>query len=161
MVHVRTERSTAAKVDQMADSGEFLGEDTDTFWIKDEKLGVLGCVRIEDLSDDTPMFDLRMATEFRGRGLGVASLCAVTDHVFATLNVDRFEGCTRSDNIAMRSTFIRAGWSKEAHYRRAWVVQGEAPKDAVAILREEWALGISVEVPWYDLPPVPPKSRND
>lgn len=70
------------------------------------------------------------------------------------MDVDRFEGHTRDDNIAMRSTFIRAGWSKEAHYRRAWPVSGQRPRDSIAyaILREEWNSGTSVDVRWHDFP---------
>lgn len=128
--------------------------DSSSHWLRHEELGVLGYVRLEDLADDTPVFDLRLATEFRGRGLGVACLQAVTDHVFMTMVVDRFEGHTRDDNIAMRSTFTRAGWSKEANYRRAWPVSGQMPRDSVAyaILREEWKSEATVDVHWHDLP---------
>lgn len=152
--HVRPEQWTVAKVEELIESGAFRSDDNESFWLRHEELGVLGCVRLEDLADDTPVFDLRLATEFRGRGLGAACLQAVTDHVFMTMDVDRFEGHTRDDNIAMRSIFTRAGWSKEAHYRRAWPVSGHTPRDSVAyaILREEWKSEASVDVHWHDLP---------
>lgn len=152
--HVRPAPWTADKVVEMIGTGAFSNDDNDSFWIFDDDLGVVGYVRIEDLNDDTPMFDLRLSTEFRGRGLGVACLSAVTDHVFETKDVKRFEGHTRADNIAMRSVFLRAGWSKEAHYRRAWPVAGHTPQDSVAyaILREEWESGVSVDVNWHDFP---------
>ncbi|NJC57830.1 GNAT family N-acetyltransferase [Brevibacterium marinum] len=161
--HVRSEQWPVSQVEEMIDSGAFRSDDNDTFWLHDDNLGTLGCVRLEDLADDTPVFDLRLATEYRGRGLGASCLRAVTDHVFATMNVDRFEGHTRDDNIAMRSTFLRAGWSKEAHYRRAWPVPGQTPKDSVAyaILREEWKFGASVDVHWHDLPMFPPQIEED
>ncbi|MGO2985253.1 MAG: GNAT family N-acetyltransferase [Brevibacterium aurantiacum] len=152
--HVRPEQWTVAKVEELIESGAFRSDDNESFWLRHEELGVLGCVRLEDLADDTPVFDLRLSTEFRGRGLGVACLSAVTDHVFETKDVKRFEGHTRADNIAMRSVFLRAGWSKEAHYRRAWPVAGHTPQDSVAyaILREEWESGVSVDVNWHDFP---------
>ncbi|WP_231446897.1 GNAT family N-acetyltransferase [Brevibacterium zhoupengii] len=152
--HVQSAPWTVDKVADMIASGAFRNDDNDSFWIHDDDLGVIGCVRLEDLTDDTPMLDLRLATEFRGRGLGVACLNAVTDHLFETQDVERFEGHTRADNIAMRSVFLRAGWSKEAHYRRAWPAEGHRTQDSVAyaILREEWASGVSVDVHWHDFP---------
>ncbi|MCF2571985.1 GNAT family N-acetyltransferase [Brevibacterium sp. UCMA 11754] len=101
--HVRPERWTAAGVEERIESGAFRSDDYDTFWLQHEQLGNLGIVRLEDLTEDTPMFDLRLATERRGQGLGTECLRTVTDHVFMTMDVDRFEGNTRDDNIAMRA----------------------------------------------------------
>ncbi len=161
--HVHAEPWTVAKAVEVIGSGVLRNQENEAFWLRHDTLGVIGYVRLEDLTDDTPMFDLRLGKEFRGRGLGIACLRAVTDHVFTTLNVDRFEGHTRDDNIAMRSTFVRAGWSKEAHYRRAWPVRGQAPRDSVAyaILREEWESGSSVDVHWHDLPMFTPHVEED
>ena len=163
LFHVRPQQWTVAGVEERIESGAFRSDDTDTFWLHHEQLGNLGIVRFEDLTDDAPMFDLRLATELRGRGLGAACLRAVTDHVFMTMDVDRFEGNTRDDNIAMRSTFIRAGWSKEAHYRRAWPVSGQTPRDSVAyaILREEWKSRATIDVHWHDLPNFAPQVEED
>ena len=161
--HVHSEQWTVAKVEELIDSGAFRNAENEAFWLRHDTLGVIGYVRLEDLADDTPMFDLRLASEFRGRGLGVGCLRAVTDHVFMTMDVDRFEGHTRDDNVAMRSTLIRAGWSKEAHYRRAWPVKGQMSRDSVAyaILREEWKSGSSVDVHWHDLPMFTPQVGED
>lgn len=161
--HVHSEQWTVAKVEKLIDSGAFRNAENEAFWLRHDTLGVIGYVRLEDLADDTPMFDLRLASEFRGRGLGVGCLRAVTDHVFMTMDVDRFEGHTRDDNVAMRSTLIRAGWSKEAHYRRAWPVKGQMSRDSVAyaILREEWKSGSSVDVHWHDLPMFTPQVGED
>lgn len=161
--HVHAEPWTVARAVEVIGSGALHNDENEAFWLRHDILGVVGYVRLEDLADDTPMFDLRLGEEFRGRGLGVACLRAVTDHVFITLNVYRFEGHTRDDNIAMRSTFIRAGWSKEAHYRRAWPVSGQKPRDSVAyaILREEWESGSSVDVHWHDRPMFTPQVEKD
>lgn len=156
-------RRSVAEVDELISSGAFRSDEDDTYWIQHDGLGRIGYVRLEDFSDETPMFDLRLATEFRGRGLGLECLQAVTDHVFTRLDVDRFEGQTRDDNIAMRSTFIRAGWSKEAHYRRSWPVSGQDPRDSVAyaILRSEWESGVSLGVQWHDLPVFDPEAHEE
>lgn len=83
--------------------------------------------------------------------------------MFTTLDVDRFEGQTRDDNIAMRTTFVRAGWSKEAHYRRAWPTPGQKPRDSIAyaILRAEWESGASLGMHWHDLPVFSPQVEKD
>lgn len=128
------------------------------YWLVDDQLGRIGIARLEDLdeevsADETPMFDLRLAEEFRGRGFGQQALQALTSHVFNTLPVRRFEGCTRVDNLPMRHTFLACGWVKEAHYREAWPVPGRDPVDAVnySILRRDWANGTTTPVCFDDL----------
>lgn len=60
------------------------------------------------------MFDLRLAGAWRGQGLAAQVLRAAADRVFTTwANVNRFEGQTREDNLAMRHVFVRAGWVQE------------------------------------------------
>lgn len=70
---------------------------------------------------------------------------------------------TRADNLAMRSIFFRTGWTKEAHYRRAWPVEGREPQDTVvyAILREEWESVVSQGLQCHDWPPLPPGHYED
>lgn len=152
--HVGTRR-TREQVDAAIDDGAFHDEDHDTFWIDHDEYGRLGVVRLEDLSDGAPLFDLRLATEFRGRGLGEEVLRTVTRHVFTTLpDVDRFEGQTREDNVAMRVLMRRCGFVKEAHYREAWPVEGGASLASVAyaILRRDWETGTITPLVWDDLP---------
>ncbi|HAN85469.1 MAG TPA: N-acetyltransferase, partial [Micrococcus luteus] len=61
-----------------------------------------------------------------------------------------FEGQTREDNSPMLRTFQRAGWVKEAHYRRGWPVEGGEPVASVAyaMLRQDWENGTTTPVPW-------------
>jgi len=133
-----------------------------TLWIvsDDRRLGVL---RLDDISDNAPLFDIRLAEEVRGRGIGQAALRVATQLVFTDYpKVERFEGQTREDNIAMRRVFERNGWTKEAHYRRAWPVPGGAPVASIAyaILRREWQTGDRVPLVWNDLPTRPePRTR--
>lgn len=159
-------RRTAAQVEAAIADGAYRDEDNDSYWVEladtagtgapvDTALRRIGFLRFEDLTDETPVFDLRLATEFRGRGLGVEVLRAATDHVFRTMpHVRRFEGQTRDDNVAMRTVMRRAGWVKEAHYREGWPVPGGEPRASVAyaILRRDWDSGTTTPVPWDDEP---------
>lgn len=67
----------------------------------------------------------------------------------------RFEGQTREDNIAMRKTFVRAGFVKEAHYRMGWPTSDGRYLASVAytILRQDWANNTVTTFDWDDLAP--------
>lgn len=67
-------------------------------------------------------------------------------------DVNRFEGQTREDNTAMRKTFLRCGWLKEAHYREGWPVDGGKPVASVAysIIRHDWETGQTTTFMWED-----------
>ena len=144
--HVRSGPWTCVQVEDHMEAGEFCSDDTAAYWLDDDVMGRAGYLRFEDLHDDTAMFDLRLGREFRGRGLGAESLRAAADLLFTTTAASRFEGQTRDDNAAMRAVFERAGWTKEAHYRRAWPTADGHARDTVgyAILREEWEHGTAV-----------------
>lgn len=150
--HVGIRRSRE-DVEEAINDGAYDDEDNTSYWINHDELGRIGYLRLEDLTDPTPLFDLRLAEEFRGRGLAVEVLRAATDFVFTTMpNVNRFEGQTSEDNLPMRRTFLRAGWVKEAHYRQRWPVEGGPPVASVAyaILRDDWQNGTTTPVPWDD-----------
>ena len=145
---------TAADVHTAIAEGAYRDQDNDSFWIDHSELGRIGFLRLEDLSDGAPLFDLRLDGSVRGRGLGVEILRAATSHVFNTMpDVIRFEGQTREDNIVMRRTFTRCGWLKEAHYRDGWSVAGGTPVASVAysILRRDWESGHTTTFVWDDL----------
>lgn len=131
--------------------GYYDGGSARTYWIVagDERVGL---IRLFDLGDATPMFDLRIRAAHRGQGIGGRALGWLTGHVFAAApGAARIEGTTRQDNTAMRRAFRRAGWVKEAHYRDAWPASGGAVYDAIgyAILRRDWESG-TVTVPRWD-----------
>lgn len=149
--HMRP-RPSASQVASSIEDGSFDDEDTTTYWIEHSELGRIGTLALEDLTDTTPLFDLRLDSKFRGRGLGTGVLRAATDHVFKTMDVNRFEGQTREDNVAMRAVFLKSGWVKEAHYREGWPVDGGTPVASVAyaILRRDWENGTLTPVPWDD-----------
>ncbi|WP_188195477.1 GNAT family N-acetyltransferase [Nonomuraea sp. SYSU D8015] len=129
-------------------------EEERTFWVlaDGERAGL---VRLQDLADDTPMFDLRIRKAWRGRGLGTEAVAWLTRHLFTELpDVLRIEGHTRRDNHAMRAVFRRSGYVKEAHYREAWPAPGGTRHDAVAyaILRRDWVSGTVTPPDWDDEP---------
>lgn len=151
--HVHS-RSDAERIERLIEDGAFDDEEHETFWVEERDLGRVGIVTLEDLRDPTPLFDLRLAERYRGRGLGRAALAATTEHVFETMpEVRRFEGQTREDNVAMRRAFLRSGWVKEAHYRESWPVLGGAPVASVAyaILRRDWESGTVTTFEWEDV----------
>lgn len=152
--HVHRRRSRS-EVERAIEAGAYRDDDHETYWIEDDEAGRVGVVILEDLSDDAPLFDLRLAEEFRGRGLGGEVVRALTDHVFRTMPaVTRFEGQTREDHLAMRTVLRRCGFVKEAHYREAWPVEGRRPLASVAygILRRDWETGHTTPLAWDDMP---------
>jgi len=122
------------------ESGHFFGQDSRSFWIRGGAEEPLGLARVFDLSDMTPLLDLRIAAAQRGRGVGTLALRGVTLWLFSEYpKAGRLGGYTRADNLAMRRVFEKCGFAQEALHRRAWRVDGGEPLDAVgyAILREE------------------------
>ncbi|WP_405618769.1 GNAT family N-acetyltransferase [Streptomyces sp. NBC_00076] len=131
--------------------GRFDNEENRSFWIvaDDETVGL---VRLMDLTDGTPLFDLRIRAEHRGRGIGVRAVTWLTRYLFEELpDIRRIEGTTRQDNSPMRRVFLRCGYAKEAHYREAWPAMDGTIHDTVgyAILRRDWLNG-KVTVPEWD-----------
>jgi RimJ/RimL family protein N-acetyltransferase len=55
----------------------------------------------DPLEDPTPTFDLWIAAAHRGRGHGTAALRELARRVFDMHDVERLEGTTRQDNVAM------------------------------------------------------------
>lgn len=151
--HVR-QRVTREQVAEAIDEGGYHDAEHRTFWLQAEDDQRVGIVRLEDLEDPTPLFDLRLDESVRGRGVGGEAMRAITDFVFTTLpDVGRFEGQTREDNIAMRRILLRQGWLKEAHYRESWPVEGGEPLASVAyaILRRDWERGEITDFVWEDV----------
>ncbi|WP_404289524.1 GNAT family N-acetyltransferase [Glutamicibacter arilaitensis] len=135
--------------------GRYWNEDTQGYWISENGRRI-GMVSLEDLQEDnSPMFDLRLSENQRGRGRGVKVLRALCDLVFETMpQVLRFEGQTREDNIAMRKTFLQAGFVKEAHYRMGWPTADGRYLASIAysILSQDWKNNTVTAFEWDDLP---------
>lgn len=116
---------------------------TDSFWIRDAGVAV-GLVRLldlDDIEDGSPLFDLRIAEGHRGRGLGVAAVKWLSDHLFIEFPaLHRIEATTRSDNAAMISILDRSGYRREGVLREAWKSENGLRHDTMVygLLRREW-----------------------
>jgi RimJ/RimL family protein N-acetyltransferase len=110
-----------------------------------------GLLRIFDLDDGTPLFDLRIGATHRGKGIGTAGVQWATRHVFDRYRaITRFEATTRVDNVAMRRALLRNGWVKESHWRCSWPSSTGEMVDGVGygILRSDWSSGRTTPVAW-------------
>lgn len=144
-------RPTAELVEQRISEGAYTDADHATYWLEEKWKGRIGLVIFEDLTDDSPLFDLRLSEAVRGQGLGIECLRAIADFVFTTMPaVSRLEGQTREDNIPMRRVFESAQWVQEAYYRESWPVDGEEPVASVAyaVLRRDWKHGTVTPADW-------------
>ena len=141
---------TGADVEARITSGGFSGETTRTFWAL-EGAERIALVRLEDVGDGDPLFDLRVDQDHRGRGVGAAVVRWLTGYLFDELpDVGRIEAQTRCDNSAMRAVLQRCGYVKEAHHRRAWPGAAGEVHDGIgyAILRQDWVTGTTTPVQW-------------
>jgi RimJ/RimL family protein N-acetyltransferase len=150
----------AAQIRQQAAAGLYDNDRTRTFWIvTGAGTGTeAGLIRLMDLGDDTPLFDLRIRAAYRGAGLGARALRWLTGYLFTEFpGIRRIEGTTRQDNHAMRRTFRTCGYVKEAHYRQAWPAPGGTVHDAVgyAIVRSDWQARTITQPEWADEPSAP------
>ncbi len=153
-VYVRpTREQAAAAMDEGLYGGPAANDAARAFWIEVQGEPA-GLVTLRELDEQTPVFDLRVLSAFRRRGLGRAAVRWLADHVFTATDKLRLEGHTRVDNVAMRRTFRACGWVKEAHHRRAWPDQAGAWHDAVAyaVLKDDWARGVATPVPFDQEP---------
>jgi RimJ/RimL family protein N-acetyltransferase len=126
------------------------GAGIETHWIIFDREKI-GFVRIYDLDDETPLFDLRIKSEMRGKGIGNDALEFVKQHVFTDYpQVRRIEGYTRVDNLAMRRVFEKCGFVKEAQHRQSWPGSDGIYYDAVgyAVLQSDWENGSVTELNW-------------
>lgn len=148
--HAGTQDEEAIR--RRAADGRYDDEESRTFWVLADGEHA-GLIRLQDLTDDTPTFDLRLRRASRGLGLGTAALTWLTGYLFTDLpQVSRIEGTTRQDNRAMRAVFRKSGYVKEAHYREAWPGRDGTPYDSVgyAILRRDWLSGTVTLPDWDD-----------
>ncbi len=138
-------------------NGYFESNDSQSFMIETENSVMIGIMRlfdIEDIGDGSPMFDIKISSVHRSKGVGCMAVKWLTDYVFNTWpQQNRFEATTRVDNIAMRKVFVKNGFVREGHYRQAWPGEGSMKYDAVqyAILRHDWLLGSTTKINWDEV----------
>lgn len=148
------EHPVRALIQKTIEEGGYQSDQVTTFWVENDGGEQVGLVKIFDLQDDIPLFDLRIADPYRGKGYGPKALKMTADFVFSLSEKKiRLEGHTRHDNFAMRKAFERTGFVKEAHIRQAWFSAKENRYfDAVTygMTREDWQQGITTPVLWED-----------
>lgn len=144
-------------IQKAIEEGGYESDVVKTFWVEGDEGEKLGVVQIYDIQDEIPVFDLRIAEEHREKGFGLKALGLITEYVFSLPDAKiRLEGHTRQDNVAMRKTFERKGFVKEAHFRKAWYVpKTEEYFDAITygITREDYLAGTTTPVGWDDVQP--------
>lgn len=151
-----TPKITKEKLERQFSEGYFNGEGNRTFLILDSDKIIIGVIRLFDLGegkddDETPLFDIKIKEDYRGKGIGKQALNWLTDFVFLNYpNKLRFEATTRIDNIGMRKVFEHCGFVKEAHYRMAWPDKDGNRYDCTgyAILRQDWKNKTKTPVKW-------------
>lgn len=133
-------RLSAGEVERKLDQGFFCSSEAESFWIVTAAGDKLGLIRLFDLEDETPLFDLRLAPAARGMGYGTQALRLLCQEVFALRGKKRFEGYTRADNRGMIRVFQKCGFRKEAHHRASWPDEQGRVHDSVGytLLRAEW-----------------------
>lgn len=99
-------------------------EDVRSFWVFDQGRRA-GLVRLYDLADtDTGsvLFDLRLAADQRGRGLGRTVVAWLTNMLFTSYpKLHRIEATTRIDNHAMRRVLEHNHYALEGQLRETWL----------------------------------------
>lgn len=130
----------------------YTGDDCKTFWVISDQDIKVGMIRIYDLQDGDPLFDIRILSKYRGMGIGTSTIRWLVEYLFNFTDKQRIEANTRQDNYAMRCVFHKCGFVKEAHHRKAWVGQDGKPYDAIGygITKEDWENGKTTPVNWND-----------
>ena len=139
------------KIRENFNKGLYSDDDNCTFWILSDGDERIGMIRLFDLTMHSPMFDLRIKSDYRRKGLGEKALRWLAEYVFTTLpEKTRLGGETRRDNVAMRNLFRKCGFVKEAHYRKAWPDQHGNAYDSVGygLLKEDWERNKVTPVDW-------------
>jgi RimJ/RimL family protein N-acetyltransferase len=102
---------------------DFASSDVISFWVM-ERRQTVGLIRLLDLGDvvgGSPLFDLRIASEHRGRGYGKRAAQWIVDHLFTDCpELHRVEANTRADNAAMQTVLSAVGFTLEGRLRDAW-----------------------------------------
>jgi len=141
--------------DRFAD-GHYSRRGVRTFWIVADGIRQ-GVLRVWDLGNEndseTPLFDIRIRSEARGKGIGTAAVRRLIEWVFRAFpGKRRIEATTRADNQTMQRVLLRCGFAKEAQYRQCWAGEGGVMHDCFGygVLRGDWESGSVTPVTWID-----------
>jgi RimJ/RimL family protein N-acetyltransferase len=94
------------------------------FWImqNSSKIGLVRLLDLDDVADGSAQFDLRIASEYRGRGIGRFAVSWLTERLFCDYpQLHRIEAATRFDNVAMRRALGSNSYRLEGRLREDWL----------------------------------------
>ena len=74
------------------EGGDFEGEDVCTVWITRAEGERVGLLVIQELTDPTPIFDLRIRAAHRRKGVATSTLDWLARHLFERVGKHRVEG---------------------------------------------------------------------
>jgi len=143
--HSKTQISEE-KFNQLYQSDYFKGDEIELLLIMQQD-DVISMIRLFDLGKDkadpeTPLFDIRIASKNRNKGIGNWAVGEMLKHVFKNYpNKYRIEATTRIDNLRMRKVLEANLFIKEAHYRSCWPIEGATLKmDTIGygLLKSDW-----------------------
>ncbi|MCU1398234.1 MAG: hypothetical protein JWN62_1343 [Acidimicrobiales bacterium] len=126
-----------------AESVRVVADDIISFWIHDEDeiVGLIRLLDVDDVDNGSPMFDVRIGTPHRGRGIGRIAVQWLTGYLFRSYpGLHRIEATTRSDNLSMQAVFAQSGYRQEGRFVEAWKSADGTRSDTLvyAILRREF-----------------------
>lgn len=141
------------KIRKNFDTQLYDSDESKTFWAVDDTGVKVGLIRVYDLEDPTPVFDIRIHSAYRGMGLGTVMVNWLVDHIFTNYpQMIRIEAHTRHDNYAMRCVLHKCGFIKEAHHRNEWPDATGKRHDSVGYgkTKEDWETGTIRPILWDD-----------
>lgn len=98
-------------------------EEVRCFWVYEDssRVGVVRAFDLDDSDDGSVLFDLRIADECRGRGIGRATIGWLVDKLFTEYPLlHRIEANTRFDNHVMRRALEFNKFVLEGRLRQTW-----------------------------------------
>jgi len=93
------------------------------FWItrNGNRIGLIRLLDLDDIEDGSAQFDLRIAEQWRGRGVGRLAVSWLTDKLFRDYpSLHRIEAATRFDNLATRRPLEANNYQLEGRLRETW-----------------------------------------
>jgi RimJ/RimL family protein N-acetyltransferase len=102
------------------------------FWITENgnRIGLIRLLDLDDAADGSAQFDLRVAEQSRGRGVGKLAVSWLTHKLFSDYPLlRRIEATTRFDNLAMRRTLEANRYRLEGRLRETWPTDDGARYD--------------------------------
>jgi RimJ/RimL family protein N-acetyltransferase len=130
-------------LDQAKKMVEHTPESSAIYWILSDsvKIGLLRVLDLDDIEDGSPVFDLRIAPQWRNRGFGKETVSWMSRSLFEEYpELHRIEATTRIDNIAMRRVLEYCDFELEGLLRETWPSQGGVRFDTAiyGLLRSDW-----------------------